>query len=82
MDIFLESKARENLQPPSNRQKLKKLDELIKEVDHFYENWIEIYYSVFNGKDYSLNDINKAIKEIDKEIEYLENEITNLSKGQ
>ncbi len=80
-DILIESKTKENVKPNPTKSKLKKIDELINQVDNFYENWIEIYYSVFNEKDYSINDINKAIKEIDKEIEYLENSISNLIKG-
>ncbi|MCX7821127.1 MAG: hypothetical protein N2258_05560 [Brevinematales bacterium] len=79
-DVLLESKE---ISPPKNKKeksKLKRIDELIEEVDHFYDNWIEIYYSVFNEKNYSLEDINKAIKEIDKEIEYLNNSISNITK--
>ncbi len=64
----------------SRKSKIEEVENLIKEIDNFYENWMEIYNSVFT-KEFSIEQINNALIEIDKDIEYFEKSLSNISKG-
>ncbi len=58
-------------------QKLKKIEKLLDEIDQIYENWIEIYKTIFQDKNYTREQIDRALLEINKEIEYFNRIISN-----
>lgn len=62
----------------SDEVKLKKIEKMLSEVDDIYETWIEIYKSVFQDKNYSMEQIDKALNEIEKEIEYFNTIISEI----
>ncbi|MGC8764909.1 MAG: hypothetical protein ACP5QT_03400 [Brevinematia bacterium] len=77
--VAYSSAGKEKLLPSlsSDEAKLKKIEKLISELDQIYESWAEIYRTVFQDKNYKIEQINKALNEIDKEIEYFNNVISN-----
>jgi len=59
------------------RKKIKKIEETIEKINMSYENWWEIYRRVFKNKNYSIEQLDKALEEIEKELYYFQSVLSN-----